>query len=80
MRDYKRLMVLPGEFNNRFLFCQYKYFLCLQVDIFSYAMVIYETITGRRPYQEFDNMSQISKAIKGENRRPSVKVYVPEYS
>ena len=46
------------------------------MDIFSYAMVVYETITGRRPYVEFENMSQISKAIKIENKRPSLLVSI----
>lgn len=44
-----------------------------KVDIFSFAMVIFETITGRRPYQEYDNMSQIAKAIKTENKRPNIR-------
>ena len=37
-------------------------------------MVVYESLTGRRPYQEFENMSQISKVIKADNKRPSIKV------
>ena len=50
------------------------YNVIFQVDIFSYAMMIYETLTGKRPYQEFENMSQISKAIKSDDKRPSIGV------
>ncbi|XP_052278678.1 leucine-rich repeat serine/threonine-protein kinase 1-like isoform X2 [Dreissena polymorpha] len=41
-----------------------------QVDIFSFAMVIYEIFSGRRPFSEYENLSQVTKALKMEGKRP----------
>jgi hypothetical protein len=37
-------------------------------------MVIYEILTGRRPYAECENLAQISKAMKIMGKRPELKV------
>ncbi|XP_053405645.1 leucine-rich repeat serine/threonine-protein kinase 1-like isoform X2 [Mercenaria mercenaria] len=44
-----------------------------KVDIFAFAMVIYEILTGRRPFAECDNLAQITKAMKIHGRRPNLK-------
>ncbi|XP_060551521.1 leucine-rich repeat serine/threonine-protein kinase 1-like [Ruditapes philippinarum] len=44
-----------------------------KVDIFAFAMVIYEILTGRRPYAECENLAQISKAMKIMGKRPELK-------
>lgn len=46
-----------------------------KVDIFSYAMVIYEVVSGERPYGELCNIGQITTAVKQEGKRPSLKSY-----
>ncbi|XP_021368576.1 leucine-rich repeat serine/threonine-protein kinase 1-like isoform X2 [Mizuhopecten yessoensis] len=46
-----------------------------KVDIFSFAMVIYEVVSGERPYGELSNIGQITMAIKQEGNRPSLKNY-----
>lgn len=40
----------------------------LKVDIFSYAMVLYELLTGARPFEDKQNVQEISKAITTGNR------------
>lgn len=43
----------------------------LQVDIFSYAMFIFELLTGQRPYESLTTTQELNQAvIKGE--RPVV--------
>ena len=54
-------------------------FLCyttalFQVDIFSFSMVLYEILSGERPYNEYKNMAQISRAMKVEAKRPKLEV------
>jgi serine/threonine protein kinase len=46
----------------------------LQVDIFSFSMVIYEILSGRRPFEEYRNLAQIYKAIRTESKRPCMQV------
>jgi DNA-binding GntR family transcriptional regulator len=43
-------------------------------------MVMYEILTGRRPYSEYENLAQITKAMKTEGKRPNTKVCVFSYS
>ncbi|XP_048737830.1 leucine-rich repeat serine/threonine-protein kinase 1-like isoform X4 [Ostrea edulis] len=44
-----------------------------KVDIFSFSMVLYEILSGERPYCEYKNMAQISRAIKMEAKRPNLQ-------
>lgn len=44
------------------------------MDIFAFAMVIYEILSGRRPFGECENLAQISKAMKIQGKRPDLKV------
>ncbi|WAR00447.1 LRRK1-like protein [Mya arenaria] len=44
-----------------------------KVDIFSLSMVIYEILTGKRPFSEYENLSQITKALKLEEKRPNLQ-------
>lgn len=46
-----------------------------KVDIFSYSMLMYEVLSGRRPFEEYKNLAQISRAIKMESRRPCLQEY-----
>ncbi|KAK3096675.1 hypothetical protein FSP39_002282 [Pinctada imbricata] len=46
-----------------------------KVDIFSFAMVIHEILSGERPYVEYKNLAQISRAMRFESKRPSLKDY-----
>ncbi|XP_060064083.1 leucine-rich repeat serine/threonine-protein kinase 1-like [Ylistrum balloti] len=46
-----------------------------KVDIFSFAMVIYEVVSGERPYGDLRNIGQITTAIKQEGKRPSLKSF-----
>ena len=48
--------------------------MCFQVDIFSFSMVIYEILTGKRPFADYENMSQVTKALKTDGVRPRLKV------
>lgn len=46
-------------------------FHAIQVDIFSYAMFIFELLTGQRPYESLTTTQELNQAvIKGE--RPLV--------
>ena len=39
----------------------------MQVDIFSYAMLLFELLTGQRPFENLNSTNEINKAIsKGE--------------
>lgn len=39
----------------------------VQVDIFSYAMLLFELLTGQRPFESLTSTSEINQAItKGE--------------
>ena len=40
----------------------------LQVDIFSYAMFIFELLSGARPFGEMDNPTDINRAIVNHQR------------
>ncbi|KAL5004043.1 hypothetical protein ScPMuIL_017499 [Solemya velum] len=44
-----------------------------KVDIFSFAMVIFELMSGSRPFHQYATLSQMSKAIRLQNKRPSLK-------
>lgn len=44
-----------------------------KVDIFSFSMVLYEILSGERPYCEYKNMAQISRAMKMEAKRPNLQ-------
>ncbi|XP_033749578.1 leucine-rich repeat serine/threonine-protein kinase 1-like [Pecten maximus] len=46
-----------------------------KVDIFSFAMVVYEVVSGERPYGELRNIGQITTAVKHEGKRPSLKSF-----
>ncbi|XP_052100513.1 leucine-rich repeat serine/threonine-protein kinase 1-like isoform X2 [Mytilus californianus] len=46
-----------------------------KVDIFSFSMVIYEALSGRRPFEEYKNLAQISTAMKTQSKRPCLKDY-----
>ncbi|KAK3595142.1 hypothetical protein CHS0354_028574 [Potamilus streckersoni] len=46
-----------------------------KVDIFSFAMVITEVLSGHRPYESYTNLAQISKAMKISGKRPGLKEY-----
>ncbi|KAJ8304250.1 hypothetical protein KUTeg_017833 [Tegillarca granosa] len=46
-----------------------------KVDIFSFSMVIHEIISGERPYVEYKNLAQITRAIKYESKRPNLQDY-----
>lgn len=37
-------------------------------------MVLYEILSGERPYCEYKNMAQISRAMKMEAKRPNLQV------
>ena len=42
-------------------------YVCMQVDIFSYAMLLFELLTGQRPFENLSSTSEINNAIsKGE--------------
>lgn len=51
------------------------FWFVFQVDIFSFSMVIYEILTGRRPFAEYENLSQVTKALMMEEKRPMLKVW-----
>ncbi|XP_067665270.1 leucine-rich repeat serine/threonine-protein kinase 1-like isoform X1 [Haliotis asinina] len=44
-----------------------------KVDIFSFSMVIYEVLSGRLPYDEYVNLSQIMQAVIKDRKRPNLK-------
>ncbi|XP_061163666.1 leucine-rich repeat serine/threonine-protein kinase 1-like isoform X2 [Saccostrea echinata] len=44
-----------------------------KVDLFSFSMVLYEILSGERPYCEYKNMAQISRAMKIEAKRPNLQ-------
>ena len=47
------------------------YVMLIQVDIFSYAMFVFELLTGQRPYESLTTTQELNQAvIKGE--RPLV--------
>ncbi|XP_025076879.1 leucine-rich repeat serine/threonine-protein kinase 1-like isoform X3 [Pomacea canaliculata] len=46
-----------------------------KVDIFSFAMVIYETLTGHQPFESYPRLHQLNQIINFERRRPSLKEY-----
>nr|XP_022329878.1 leucine-rich repeat serine/threonine-protein kinase 1-like isoform X4 [Crassostrea virginica] len=46
-----------------------------KVDIFSFSMVLYEILSGERPYNEYKNMAQISRAMKVEAKRPKLEEF-----
>ncbi|KAL3867461.1 hypothetical protein ACJMK2_044663 [Sinanodonta woodiana] len=46
-----------------------------KVDIFSFAMVISEVLSGHRPYESYTNLAQISRAMKISGKRPGLKEY-----
>lgn len=51
--------------------------ISLQVDIFAFAMLLYELTTGVRPFDEIENVSEINRlVIRGE--RPRVLDYNAE--
>nr|XP_002736404.1 PREDICTED: leucine-rich repeat serine/threonine-protein kinase 1-like [Saccoglossus kowalevskii] len=45
-----------------------------KIDIFSYAMLLYELITGMRPFQKLARTIDITKAVR-EGKRPTFKEY-----
>lgn len=56
-------------YHNNQLMCSLCCNSCfIQVDIFSYAMVLYELLTGARPFEDKQNVQEISKAITTGNR------------
>lgn len=56
--------------NTSFVF-QLKSFSIIQVDIFSFAMLIYEILSGLRPFYECRCTAQIKKALR-RGERPSL--------
>ncbi|XP_071114811.1 leucine-rich repeat serine/threonine-protein kinase 1-like [Haliotis cracherodii] len=44
-----------------------------KVDIFSFSMLIYEVLSGRLPYDEYVNLSQIMQAVIKDRKRPGLK-------
>ncbi len=42
----------------------------LQVDIFSYAMLLFELLTGQRPFESLTSTTEINQAITKGERPP----------
>ena len=76
-----KLMLIPHQFwliklNSRFLIypalITVLFFFFVQVDIFSFAIFVFELLSGSRPFSEYRNIIDIKKAIR-RGVRPSLE-------
>ena len=42
----------------------------MQVDIFSYGMLLYELLTGQRPFENLTTTQELNKAVLSGDRPP----------
>ena len=46
-------------------------------DVYSFAFIVYEIITGEKPFCEIENMNDVLEKIINENKRPVLKESIP---